>query len=90
MKMRIGNGFDVHKLKAGKGIILCGVEIPFNKQLVGHSDADVAMQWRAQCHCPGYSIGLPCAVTSAGRLALGVCKPLRPPRDSMRGLQMSS
>ena len=43
MKMRIGNGFDVHKLKAGKGVILCGVEIPFNKQLVGHSDADVAM-----------------------------------------------
>ena len=43
MKMRIGNGFDVHKLKAGKKIILCGVEIPFNKQLVGHSDADVAM-----------------------------------------------
>ena len=43
MKMRIGNGFDVHKLKAGKKIILCGVEIPSNKQLDGHSDADVAM-----------------------------------------------
>ena len=41
--MRVGNGYDVHKLKTGTEIILCGVKIPHNKTLVGHSDADVAM-----------------------------------------------
>ena len=43
MKVRIGNGFDVHRLRDGKSIKLCGIEILHNKQLVGHSDADVAM-----------------------------------------------
>ena len=42
-KIRIGNGFDVHKLKDGKEIILCGIKIKHNKQLVGHSDADVGL-----------------------------------------------
>ena len=41
--MRIGNGYDVHKLQPGTDIKLCGVEIPHAKSLVGHSDADVAM-----------------------------------------------
>lgn len=39
--IRIGSGFDVHRLKAGRPLILGGVEIPFDKGLVGHSDADV-------------------------------------------------
>lgn len=39
----IGNGFDVHPLKAGRKLILCGVEIPFDLGLDGHSDADVAV-----------------------------------------------
>ncbi len=40
---RIGNGFDVHKLVEGRKLILCGVEIPYEKGLLGHSDADVAL-----------------------------------------------
>ena len=40
---RIGTGFDVHAFKPGNKINLCGVEIPFNKSLAGHSDADVAL-----------------------------------------------
>lgn len=41
--MRIGHGYDVHRLAAGRRLVLCGVEIPFEKGLVGHSDADVAV-----------------------------------------------
>ncbi len=39
--MRIGQGYDVHKLTAGRKLILGGVEIPWEKGLLGHSDADV-------------------------------------------------
>ena len=39
--MRIGYGYDVHKLVFGRKLILGGVEIPFEKGLLGHSDADV-------------------------------------------------
>lgn len=39
--MRIGIGYDVHKLVAGRDLIIGGVEIPFAKGLLGHSDADV-------------------------------------------------
>ncbi len=41
--VRVGNGLDVHRLVPGKSIVLCGVEIPFNKRLEGHSDADVGL-----------------------------------------------
>ena len=41
MNMRIGHGYDVHRLEAGRRLILGGVEIPFEKGLLGHSDADV-------------------------------------------------
>ena len=40
---RIGFGFDVHKLIEGRKLILGGVEIPFEKGLLGHSDADVLL-----------------------------------------------
>lgn len=40
-KMRIGTGYDVHQLVEGRKLILGGVEIPFEKGLLGHSDADV-------------------------------------------------
>ncbi len=40
--MRIGQGYDVHRLCEGRRLILCGVEIPHEKGLLGHSDADVA------------------------------------------------
>ncbi len=39
--MRIGKGFDIHRLVDGRKLILGGVEIPFEKGLLGHSDADV-------------------------------------------------
>lgn len=43
MDIRLGNGFDVHRLIPGAGVTLCGVTIPFDRRLEGHSDADVAM-----------------------------------------------
>lgn len=39
--MRIGNGYDVHRLVEGRKLILGGVDIPYEKGLLGHSDADV-------------------------------------------------
>ena len=41
MSYRIGTGFDVHRLQEGRKLILGGVDIPFEKGLLGHSDADV-------------------------------------------------
>ncbi|MEK6593434.1 MAG: 2-C-methyl-D-erythritol 2,4-cyclodiphosphate synthase [Pseudomonadota bacterium] len=41
--MRIGQGFDVHALVAGRRLIIGGVEIPYDKGLDGHSDADVLL-----------------------------------------------
>tara|TARA_E500000331_G_scaffold317980_1_gene329735 strand:- start:65 stop:1006 length:942 start_codon:yes stop_codon:yes gene_type:complete len=43
MQTRIGTGFDVHKLGPGDGVTLCGVTVPFEMSLIGHSDADVAL-----------------------------------------------
>jgi len=40
---RTGSGFDVHRFRAGDGVILCGVPVPHTHALDGHSDADVAM-----------------------------------------------
>lgn len=39
--LRIGHGYDVHRLTEGRKLILGGVDIPFEKGLLGHSDADV-------------------------------------------------
>lgn len=41
--MRIGQGFDVHQLVAGRKLIIGGVDIPYKKGLLGHSDADVLL-----------------------------------------------
>ena len=43
MIYRVGNGFDVHRLVEGRKCIVCGVEVPYSKGLLGHSDADVAL-----------------------------------------------
>ena len=43
INMRIGQGFDVHALVAGRRLIIGGVDIPFEKGLDGHSDADVLL-----------------------------------------------
>lgn len=40
-KMRIGHGYDVHRMQKGRSLILGGVVVPFEKGLLGHSDADV-------------------------------------------------
>lgn len=41
--IRVGQGYDVHKLVEDRELILCGVNIPYEKGLLGHSDADVAL-----------------------------------------------
>ena len=41
--MRVGQGYDVHRLVEGRKLILGGVEIPYEKGLLGHSDADVLL-----------------------------------------------
>jgi len=41
--MRIGTGYDVHRLTEGRKLIIGGVEIPYEKGLLGHSDADVLL-----------------------------------------------
>lgn len=41
--IRIGNGFDVHRLVEGRRCVICGVDIPYELGLLGHSDADVAL-----------------------------------------------
>ena len=42
-EMRIGTGYDVHRLVEGRPLVLCGEQIPYEKGLLGHSDADVAL-----------------------------------------------
>lgn len=43
MDIRTGNGYDVHRFGEGDHVILCGVRVPFDRGLQGHSDADVGM-----------------------------------------------
>ena len=43
MEIRVGTGYDVHQLAEGRRLILGGVEIPFERGLLGHSDADVLL-----------------------------------------------
>lgn len=43
MEVRLGNGYDVHRFGPGASVILCGVEVPHDRALQGHSDADVGM-----------------------------------------------
>ena len=40
---RTGNGYDTHRLETGRDLILCGIKIPFEKGLLGHSDADAPL-----------------------------------------------
>lgn len=41
--MRIGHGYDVHRLVPDRRLVLCGVNVPYERGLLGHSDADVAV-----------------------------------------------
>ncbi len=67
MDVRVGNGFDVHRFGPGDHVRLCGVSVPHDRGLIGHSDADVALH----------------AVTDAvlGALALGDIGSHFPPSD---------
>ena len=68
--MRIGMGYDVHRLSAGRKLIIGGVDIPCEKGLLGHSDADVLLHaimdalsrgccaWRHRQPFPGYGPGI--------------------------------
>ena len=42
-RLRVGQGYDVHRLMEGRALILCGVTVPYDRGLLGHSDADVAL-----------------------------------------------
>ena len=59
--MRIGHGYDVHRLVEGRKLILGGVEIPFEKGLLGHSDADVL------CHAVSDALLGACALGDIGK-----------------------
>jgi 2-C-methyl-D-erythritol 4-phosphate cytidylyltransferase/2-C-methyl-D-erythritol 2,4-cyclodiphosphate synthase len=43
MDIRTGNGYDVHRFGPGSAVTLCGIEVPHDRALMGHSDADVGM-----------------------------------------------
>lgn len=43
MAIRIGHGYDAHRFAEGRRLILCGVDVPYGRGLLGHSDADVAV-----------------------------------------------
>jgi 2-C-methyl-D-erythritol 2,4-cyclodiphosphate synthase len=55
--MRIGHGYDVHRLVVNRRLILGGVEIPYEKGLIGHSDADVLAHAIADCLLGAAALG---------------------------------
>ncbi|MDO4319311.1 MAG: 2-C-methyl-D-erythritol 2,4-cyclodiphosphate synthase [Bacteroidales bacterium] len=54
---RIGSGYDVHRLVEGRRCIICGVDIPHDKGLLGHSDADVALHALADALLGAVALG---------------------------------
>ncbi len=59
--MRIGNGYDVHRLVEGRKLMMGGVDIPYEKGLLGHSDADVLL------HAIGDALLGACGLGDIGR-----------------------
>lgn len=61
--LRIGHGYDVHRLTEGRKLILGGVEIPYEKGLLGHSDADVLVHavMDALAGLPGWGTSASCS-----------------------------
>lgn len=55
--VRTGNGYDVHQLEAGDGVTLCGIFIPHDQKLKGHSDADVALHALTDALLATYGLG---------------------------------
>jgi 2-C-methyl-D-erythritol 2,4-cyclodiphosphate synthase len=56
-RIRVGQGFDIHPFAAGRRLVIGGVEIPFDRGLLGHSDADVLLH--AICDALLGAAGLP-------------------------------
>ena len=56
-RLRIGQGYDVHRLAEGRKLILGGVEIPWEKGLLGHSDADVLTHAVMDALCGAAGLG---------------------------------
>lgn len=54
---RVGNGYDVHELVEGRRLILGGIDIPFEKGLLGHSDADVLVHALMDALCGAVVLG---------------------------------
>ena len=69
--MRIGNAYDIHRLVEGRRLILGGVEIPHDKGLLGHSDADVLTHAIMDALLGALALGGYWQVLSAGRSAVG-------------------
>ncbi|MCM1036518.1 MAG: 2-C-methyl-D-erythritol 2,4-cyclodiphosphate synthase [Bacteroides sp.] len=57
INFRIGNGYDVHRLVEGRKCIICGVDIPHTRGLLGHSDADVALHALADALLGAVALG---------------------------------
>ena len=57
LPFRIGHGYDVHRLVPERKLILCGIEIPYEKGLLGHSDADVALHALADAILGALALG---------------------------------
>ena len=56
-ELRIGHGYDVHRLVPGRPLILGGVEVPWEKGLLGHSDADVLTHAVMDALCGASKLG---------------------------------
>ena len=69
--MRIGQGYDVHKLVEGRKLILGGVEIPYEKGLLGHSDADVLVHAVMDALLGAAALGDSRGITGRKRLCSG-------------------
>lgn len=56
-QFRTGIGFDVHKLEQSRRLVLCGIEVPYEKGLLGHSDADVSLHALMDALLGGAALG---------------------------------
>ena len=57
MQLRIGHGYDVHRIVSGRPLVLGGVEIPWDRGLLGHSDADVLVHAVMDALCGAANLG---------------------------------
>lgn len=84
--MRIGTGYDVHKLVEGRALILGGVTIPYERGLDGHSDADVIVH-AIMMHC---SVQPPSVISgSTSRIRIRAIRALIPYSCFMRSASSS-